>query len=190
MVHGNDLNCVMLEREKEASGNVRIIWDSEVKGFGARLQPQGIAFLSNYRHGPFERWMTIGSPAELTVEQARRRAADLKLAVRAGADPLEEIRAKRKAAERGVSLSTVVEKWTAACRSEWSSDTARLYAFQAQNRTLDLLVVDHVHKMRHPGARSKVEEVTEISARLAEIPKRLNCAMLVLARLSRQSDQA
>ena len=28
----------MLEREKEASGNVRIIWDSEVKGFGARPQ--------------------------------------------------------------------------------------------------------------------------------------------------------
>src|SRR5690242_3726623 len=39
---------------------------------------------------------------------------EIKLALRAGRDPLEEVRAKRKVAERGVTLCAVVEKWTAA----------------------------------------------------------------------------
>jgi replicative DNA helicase len=50
---------------------------------------------------------------------------------------------------------------------------------------LDLIVVDHLHRMRHPGASSKVAEYTEISARLAEMAKRLNCPVLTLAQLNR-----
>jgi hypothetical protein len=46
--------------------------------------------------------MTFGRLGELrTVEEARRKAAEIKLTVRAGRDPLEEVRAKRKVAERG-----------------------------------------------------------------------------------------
>lgn len=51
--------------------------------------------------------------------------------------------------------------------------------------SLDLIVVDHLHRMRHPGAVSKVAEYTEISARLAEAAKRLNCPVLTLAQLNR-----
>lgn len=50
---------------------------------------------------------------------------------------------------------------------------------------LDLIIVDHLHRMRHPGAMSKVSEYTEISARLAEMAKRLNCPTLALAQLNR-----
>ena len=50
---------------------------------------------------------------------------------------------------------------------------------------LSLIVVDHLHKMRFPGSQSKVAEFTEISARLAEMAKRLNCPVLTLAQLSR-----
>ena len=122
----------ILEHERVAvvaSGKVQFIWDSEVKGFGARVQPRAIAFVVDYRHGRFHRRMTFGRLGELrTVEEARRKAAEIKLAVRAGRDPLEEVRAKRKVAERGVTLCAVVEKWTAASRAGWSGDTARLYA--------------------------------------------------------------
>ena len=122
----------LLEHERVAvvaSGKVRFIWDSEVKGFGARVQPRAIAFVLDYRHGCFHRRMTFGRLGELrTVEEARRKAAEIKLAVRAGRDPLEEVRAKRKVAERGVTLCAVVEKWMAASRAGWSGDTARLYA--------------------------------------------------------------
>ncbi|MEO6608256.1 MAG: DnaB-like helicase C-terminal domain-containing protein [Aestuariivirga sp.] len=52
-------------------------------------------------------------------------------------------------------------------------------------RSLDLVVVDHLHKMRQPGCQSKVTEYTEISARLAQMAKRLDCPVLALAQLNR-----
>jgi replicative DNA helicase len=57
--------------------------------------------------------------------------------------------------------------------------------FERQGKQLDLVVVDHIHKMLQPGAQSKVAEYTEISARLAEIAKRLDCPVLALAQLNR-----
>lgn len=52
-------------------------------------------------------------------------------------------------------------------------------------RSLDLVVVDHMHRMQQPGFRSDVEKYSEISARLAEMAKRLNCPLLTLAQLNR-----
>lgn len=57
--------------------------------------------------------------------------------------------------------------------------------FERNGRDLSVIVVDHLHKMRHPGMQSKVAEYTEISARLAEMAKRLNCPVLTLAQLNR-----
>jgi hypothetical protein len=126
------LTKTLLRAEQEAikaGGEARrLLWDTgEVAGFGARVGPKGIMFVLNYRHGALERRMTLGRLGELTVDQARRRAAELRLAVRAGADPLQDIRDKRRAAERGITLATVVERWMDDSRSGWSSDTARLY---------------------------------------------------------------
>jgi len=56
---------------------------------------------------------------------------------------------------------------------------------ERNGRSLDLVVVDHIHKMRHPSSQSKVTEYTEISARLAEMAKRLDCPVLALAQLNR-----
>ena len=56
---------------------------------------------------------------------------------------------------------------------------------EAKGKTLDLVVVDHIHKMRHPGIASKVQELTEISAGLAEMAKRLHVPVLALAQLNR-----
>lgn len=56
---------------------------------------------------------------------------------------------------------------------------------ERNGRDLSLIVVDHLHKMRQPGTQSKVAEYTEISARLAEMAKRLNCPVLTLAQLNR-----
>ena len=57
--------------------------------------------------------------------------------------------------------------------------------FERGGKSLDLVVVDHLHKMRHAGAQSKVTEYTEISSRLAEMAKRLDCPVLALAQLNR-----
>ena len=56
---------------------------------------------------------------------------------------------------------------------------------EAKGKSLDLVVVDHIHKLRHPGGASKVQELTEISAGLAETAKRLHVPVLALAQLNR-----
>ncbi|MBZ0262980.1 MAG: AAA family ATPase [Hyphomicrobiales bacterium] len=56
---------------------------------------------------------------------------------------------------------------------------------ERNGKSLDLVIVDHLHKMRHPNTPSKVNEYTEISSRLAEMAKRLNCPVVALAQLNR-----
>jgi replicative DNA helicase len=56
---------------------------------------------------------------------------------------------------------------------------------RAKGKSLDLVIVDHIHKCRHPGSQSKVSEYTEISSRLAEAAKRLDCPVVTLAQLNR-----
>ena len=56
---------------------------------------------------------------------------------------------------------------------------------ERNGKTLDLVIVDHLHKMRHPNTPSKVNEYTEISSRLAEMAKRLDCPVVALAQLNR-----
>lgn len=64
---------------------------------------------------------------------------------------------------------------------------ARVIAARLRSKgvTLDLLIVDHLHKMHSPGAQSRVAEYSEISAALAEAAKRLNVPLIALAQLSR-----
>lgn len=57
-----------------------------------------------------------------------------------------------------------------------------------KGRTLDLVIVDHLHIM-HPSARysgNRVSEVTELSAGLKALAKELNVPLVALAQLSRQ----
>ena len=56
---------------------------------------------------------------------------------------------------------------------------------ERNGKSLDLVIVDHLHKMRHPNTPSKVNEYTEISGRLAEMAKRLDCPVVALAQLNR-----
>jgi replicative DNA helicase len=56
---------------------------------------------------------------------------------------------------------------------------------ERNGKSLDLVIVDHLHKMRHPNTPSKVNEYTEISSRLAEMAKRLDCPVVALAQLNR-----
>src|SRR5690349_6578897 len=95
----------------KASGGRCLLWDSELVGLGARISAKSITFVVRYQHGSVERRMTIGTLAEFgTVEAARKKAGDIRLEVRGGADPVQEIRDKRAAVKRGATLSDVVER--------------------------------------------------------------------------------
>src|SRR5262245_30155062 len=104
----------------------RVVWDTEIAGFGVRLTRAGAAAFIDYRDlTRAKRRMTIGRllPAELTVEQARQRAAAYKIAVRAGGDPIAEKRAAAAAAaqaEAGFTIEQAIESWLAKRAEDWS----------------------------------------------------------------------
>lgn len=69
----------------------RIVWDSEIKGFGVRVTAAGVAsYILDYRvHGRHRRY-TIGRHPEWSSEAARGEAASLKPRISRGYDPLHE----------------------------------------------------------------------------------------------------
>jgi replicative DNA helicase len=84
------------------------------------------------------------------------------------------------------ALPLVIDERPALSASEIEAQ-ARVFAsrFQRQGERLGLIVVDHIHKMTAPGFTRPVEVYTHVSARLADLAKRLDCPVLTLAQLNR-----
>jgi integrase len=83
--------------EAPATGN-RIVYDSEVKGFGCRITAAGAkSFILNYRAGGRERRYTIGSFPDWSVVAARNEASQLKREIDRGRDPMAEREHDRQA---------------------------------------------------------------------------------------------
>lgn len=78
-----------------------IVWDSELNGFGLRVEVSGAkTFVVRYRadgggRSAPQRFVTIGRFGNLTVEQARKQAKVILGGVAVGDDPADERRAKR-----------------------------------------------------------------------------------------------
>jgi Arm DNA-binding domain/Phage integrase, N-terminal SAM-like domain len=118
---------MLLAAKAEGKGR-RLLWDSELTGLGARVSQHSITFVLRYQHGPFERKMTLGRLAELgSVEAARRKAAEIRLAVRAGFDPLHEVRERRKITEGELTLEVALERWLKSNPTKWAPATAAAY---------------------------------------------------------------
>jgi integrase len=81
-----------------AAGN-RITYDSDVKGFGARVTAAGArAFVLTYRtHAGRQRRYTIGSFPDWQTTAAREEARRLKRSIDGGGDPLADLEAERGA---------------------------------------------------------------------------------------------
>lgn len=138
-----------------------LLWDDEISGFGIRLTRKGGAYFLNYRAaGGKERRLTLGTAAELTIEQARRKAAETKVAVRAGADPLEEKRAiAHTRATKGMTISQLSERWLADGASRWRPRTANDYRYTVSRHILPEIgemVAREVTKAQIAGMVAKV----------------------------------
>lgn len=85
--------------EARASDGEAILWDESLRGFGVRLQPSGVkSFLVQYRNaGGRSRRLTLGRYGVLTVDEARKRAREVLVAVAKGGDPVADKQSHRKA---------------------------------------------------------------------------------------------
>jgi integrase len=93
-------------------GADKIYFDDDLPGFGVRLREGGSRkYVVHYRQGGIQRRYTIGSTATLTLEEARRKARRVLVAVDDGKDPATE-KANRHAAS-GLIFGAVVDDYLA-----------------------------------------------------------------------------
>src|SRR5262245_35391804 len=113
----------------DAGESRRVVWD-ELAGFGARITRDRISLFVNYRApNAIERRLDMGTLDELTVESARRMAADYRVEAKAGRDPIQAIRAQRQDDVDGkLTLRRAVDRWQKANASKWKVRTAADYA--------------------------------------------------------------
>jgi integrase len=110
----------------------RIVWDSEIGGFGVRLTKAGAHAFLDYRDlTRAKRRCSIGRvPAEMTIERARQRAAAIRVDVRSGRDPVTERKAATEAANRvevGLRVAEAIENWIERRAPDWSEATRAEY---------------------------------------------------------------
>ena len=75
-------------------------WDSDLAGFGLRLQGNRRTYVAQYRANGKTRRVTLGAADRLTPAQAREGARKLLARASLGDDPQDEKTAQRVAAER------------------------------------------------------------------------------------------
>ena len=104
-----------LQRQAGTEKKIVFIYDTALRGFGARVTKSGVAFFVEYRIGGRRgrnRRMTIGRFGEMTVEDARRKAQRCKVEIADGIDVLQQRDASR-ARMAGERFDEVVERYLA-----------------------------------------------------------------------------
>ena len=98
-----------------ASSKPLVIYDTELKGFGVRIMPSGVAtYIVEYRpgeggRGVAKKRMALGRTNELTPDEARKLAQQSLGAVRHGDDPLLE----RETRRREIKVHELIDLWEA-----------------------------------------------------------------------------
>jgi integrase len=111
----------------------RIVWDSEVRGFGVRITQAGVkAFVLNYRLARRERRYTIGQVPAWNVAKARDRAGELRRAIDAGIDPMTVRNAERSAP----TMNEVAVRFAAEHYPTLRPTTRELYRHQLKRAIL------------------------------------------------------
>jgi integrase len=94
-----------------AEGSDRIVWDSDLKGFGVRVKPTGVkTYLVQYRNSDGLSWrMVIGKHGVLNPDKARKLALKQLGAVAGGGDPASE----RKRLRAGKTVAEIYDWYLA-----------------------------------------------------------------------------
>jgi integrase len=96
-----------------------LIWDSELRGLVLQVQPSGFkSFKLIYRRGR-PRWLTIAAADEISLADARKEAAKLKLRVIQGEDPQADKRAARGSGTFGEIANRYREEYAKKKNKSW-----------------------------------------------------------------------
>lgn len=89
------------------------LWDSELRGFGIRLNPSGRTYIVQGRVNGVERRVSLGRHGVLTLQEARNKARAVLSAMGNGVDPVTE---KKRSVAFSLTLNELSEKYIEARR--------------------------------------------------------------------------
>ena len=123
-------------RDAGPGAKTRILWDTQVKGFGVRITPAGAkSYVLNYRVGGRSKRATLGRVSELALKAARERAGAELAAIRAGeSDPVERRRRAREAPTVNDGLDRFFDEFVPGriAMGRLKDSTVREYRHQAE----------------------------------------------------------
>ncbi len=152
--------------EPDPSGE-RFLWDTELKGFGVRMMPSGVAsYIIKYRNAEArQRKMTIGRVGTLTPEEGRRLARDKLAEVQKGADPSAE----RQQIRRSITISELCDLYLKDAEGKIKASTMAMDRSRIErhvkpligNRTVASLTPADVARMQSDIIGGKTAKVRE-----------------------------
>jgi len=154
-------------------------WDSELAGFGLRLQGRRRTYVAQYRANGQTRRATIGSTERLTPMQARAGARKLLARVALGEDPQDEKAAQRAAAER--TFRKVVDVYLAS-KSQLRPASYKVTKLYLTGPYFRPLHARGIGEIEHPDIAARLSAITRAhSANTAAAARRHLSAMFTWA---------
>jgi integrase len=162
------LTKTLIDRLEVDPERDRVVLDTEAKGFGVRVTRRGVkSFVFQWGRGARRMRMTLGAFGDLTLEKARRMAADCRTAVTAGRDPQAEVRFAK--------LEPTVQELAGRFMEEHAANkapsTARLYRLVLDSHLVPLLGRRLVSSIRW-------EDLARLRTRLSDRPTLANRALV------------
>ncbi len=145
-----------------------------------QVTPGGRSWLFRYRWGPKQREMGLGSTSEVTLPDARGRAAICRRRVRDGIDPIERRRSLASAAApvRRTTFKEAAQRYFEAKKAGWRSDkhtvqfpnTMRDYVYPVIGELpVQDVDTDRVLKILEPIWSAKPETASRVRARIEQV---------------------
>ena len=150
------------------------LWDSELRGFGARVSPKGRkSFFVQYRQHGRTRRMALGTYGALTTDEARLQAKKVLGSVAQGDDPSAERRVERKAPTVADLCERFMEDHVA---HHCKPTTQREY-----HRACDLFIKPHMGSTR--VHRIERAQIYDLHLKLKDKPYQANRVLGVLSKM-------
>lgn len=151
-----------------------ILWDEELANFGVRIFPSGIkSFVTFYRVGSRQRFMTLGKFGVMTVDEARQRARKLFVEVADGKDPL----ADRQKARHEQTVRQLAERYPKEHAAHKKKATSRT----EDNRLLKTYILPKLGSL--PVTAVSREDVDQLHHSLAKTPIQANRVLALISTL-------
>ncbi|HEY1979304.1 MAG TPA: tyrosine-type recombinase/integrase [Xanthobacteraceae bacterium] len=160
----------------EPTGREYVVWDSDLKGFGVRVRPNGAkSYIVSYRAGTGRkapsRKLTLGAIGKLTPDQARQEAKKAIAAVAMGKDPVTD-----KAAGR---LSITVEDLSRAFFEEHVKPKRKVATASIYEHALEKHIIPELGRIRVDRLTRPM--VASFHLRMKRTPSMANYAIAVIA---------